>query len=182
LALSYDNSYKFENEGWGSLELEIGTTNRSFYQPDNLDKIPFSIKGFGQSKLECLPFCLFEWQKIQYSYLIEKTSTFLPPFELRINNRTLNKSKERGNNHLLTGQFSFDDEVGETKIELRDFANNLIFELNTEVFPQKMDYKSDYKAMMADISEIIQNLAFESLKDTFKRSRARLRGQSTDNE
>jgi len=180
--VSYDNSYKFENEGWGSLELEIGTTNRSFYQPDNLDKIPFSIKGFGQSELECLPFCLFEWQKIQYSYLIEKTSAFLPPFELRINNRTLNKSKERGNNHLLTGQFSFDDEVGETKIELRDFANNLIFELNTEVFPQKMDYKSDYKAMMADISEIIQNLAYDSLKDTFKRSRARLRGQSTDNE
>lgn len=178
----YDNPYKFENEGWGSLELEIGTTDRSFYQPGNLDKIPFSIKGFGRSELECSPFYFFEWQKIQYSYLIEKTSTFHPPFELRINNRTVNKSKERGNNHLLTGQFSFDDEVGETKIELRDFANNLIFELISEVFPQKMDYKSDFKAMMADISEILQNLAYDSLKDTFKRSRAKLRGQSTYNE
>lgn len=180
--MTHDNLYKFEKEGWGSLELEIGTTNRRFYQPSNLDKRPFSIRGFGQIELECSPFYFFEWQKIQYSYLIEKNSAFTPPFELRINHRTLNRSKERGNNYLLTGQFSFDDEVGETKIELRDFANNLIFELNTEVFPQKMDYKSDYKAMMADISEIIQNLAYDSLKDTFKRSRARIRGQSTDNE
>ena len=83
---------------------------------------------------------------------------------------------------MLTGQFSFDDEVGETKVELRDFSNRLIFELNTEVFPQKMDYKSDYKAMMADISEIIQNLAYDSLKDTFRRSKARLKGQATENE
>ena len=45
-----------------------------------------------------------------------------------------------------------------------------------------MDYKSDYKAMMADISEIIQNLAYDSLKDTFRRSKARIKGQATENE
>ncbi|MEO8399285.1 MAG: DUF2357 domain-containing protein, partial [Ignavibacteriaceae bacterium] len=180
--MSKGNTYKYESDGWGSLELEIADSNRSFYQPNNLDKIPFSVKGFGQSNLESIPFYFFEWQKIQYSYIIENTVSFIPPFELRINNRTINKSKERGSNHLLTGQFSFDDEVGETKVELRDFANRLIFELNTEVFPQKMDYKSDYKAMMADISEIIQNLAYDSLKDTFRRSKARLKGQATENE
>jgi uncharacterized protein len=181
LALSNANTYKFETDGCGSLELEIAETNRSFFQPNNLDKIPYSVKGLLQSKVTT-PFYFFEWQKIQYSYIIENTVLFTPPFELRINNRTINKSKERGNNHLLTGQFSFDDEVGETKVELRDFSNKLIFELSTEVFPQKMDYKSDYKAMMADISEIIQNLAYDSLKDTFRRSKARLKGQATENE
>jgi hypothetical protein len=181
LALSNANTYKFENDGCGSLELEIAETNRSFFQPNDLDKIPYSVKGLLQSK-DTAPFYFFEWQKIQYSYIIENTVSFTPPFELRINNRTINKSKERGNNHLLTGQFSFDDEVGETKIELRDFSNRLIFELSTEVFPQKMDYKSDYKAMMADITEIIQNLAYDSLKDTFRRSKARLKGQATENE
>ena len=175
------NTFKFENDGCGSLELEIAETNRSFFQPNDLDKIPYSVKGLLQSK-DTTPFYLFEWQKVHYSYIIENTVSFNPPFELRINNRTINKSKERGNNHLLTGQFSFDDEVGETKIELRDFSNRLIFELNTEVFPQKMDYKSDYKAMMADIAEIIQNLAYDSLKDTFRRSKARLKGQATENE
>ena len=175
------NTYKFENEGCGSLELEIAETNRSYFRPNDLDKIPYSVKGLLQPKNKAA-FCFFEWQKIQYSYIIENALSFTPPFELRINNRTINKSKERGNNHLLTGQFSFDDEVGETKIEIRDFSNKLVFELNTEVFPQKMDYKSDYKAMMAEISEIIQNLAYDSLKDTFRRSKARLKGQATENE
>jgi len=173
--------YKFENDSCGSLELEIAETNRSFFQPNSLDKIPYSVKGLLQSH-DTTPFYFFEWQKIQYSYIIENTTLFTPPFELRINNRTVNQSKERGNIHLLTGQFSFDDEVGETKVELKDFSNKLIFELNTEVFPQKMDYKSDYKAMMADISEIIKNLAYDSLKNTFRRSKARLKGESTENE
>jgi uncharacterized protein len=180
--VSNANTYKFENDGWGSFELEITDSNRSFYQPNDLDKVPFNAKGFGQSKLECNQFYFFEWQKIQYSYIIENTTSLHAPFELRINNRIINKSKERGNNHLITGQFSFDDEVGETKIELRDNTNKLIFELSTEVFPQKMDYKSDYKAMMGDISAIIQNLAFDSLKDTFRRSKARLKGHATENE
>ncbi len=180
--MSNAKTYKFEKEGWGSLELEIVESSRTFYQPTELDRIPFKLKGFGQSELNSNPFFFYEWQKIQYSYIIENNSSFFPPFELRINNRTLNESRERGANHLLTGQFSFDDEVGETKIELRDFSNKLIFELSTEVFPQKMDYKSDYKAMMADISAIIQNLAFDSLKTTFRKSKARLTGQSTENE
>jgi uncharacterized protein len=180
--MSNANTYKFENEGWGSLELEIVESCRTFYQPTDLDRIPFTLKGFGQSELGSNSFFFYEWQKIQYSYIIEKNSSFVPPFELRINNRTLNKSRERGANHLLAGQFSFDDEVGETKIELRDNTNKLIFELCTEVFPQKMDYKSDYKAMMADISAIIQNLAFDSLKATFRKSKARLTGHSTENE
>ena len=76
----------------------------------------------------------------------------------------------------LVGQFSFNDQVGETKIEIKDNSNKLVFELKTEVFPQKMDYKSDYKAMMADISSIIHNLAFDTLKDTFKKSKAKLTG------
>jgi hypothetical protein len=180
--MSIPKSYKFENEGWGSLELEISKSTRSFFQPRNIEEIPFQIKGFGKNSLESDPFYFYEWQKIQYSYLIEDSTAFTPPFKLIINNRTINESKVRGNNHLLTGQFSYDDEVGETKIEIRDNGNKQIFDLTTEVFPQKMDYKSDYKAMMADISEIIQNLAYDSLKQTFKRSRARISGQATQNE
>lgn len=174
--------YKFENEGWGSLELEILESNRNSFPVDDLEKVTFTSKGFGKSKLECNPFYLFEWQKVQYSYIIETETSFYPPFQLRINNRIENKSKLRGNNHLLAGQFSFNDTVGETKIEIRDDSNQLIFELSTEVFPQKMDYKSDYKAMIADITAIIQNLAYDSLKDTFKKTKAKLKGQSTENE
>lgn len=180
--MSNSETYKFENEGFGSLELEILESKRSFFKPEDLEKLPFSVRGFGYSELFCTPFFFYEWQKIQFSFIIEKENSFNSPFELRINNRTIKKSQTRGSNHLLAGQFSFNNEVGETKIEIRDKTNKLIFELCTEVFSQKMDYKSDYKAMMADISEIIQNLAYDSLKDTFRKSRARIKGHSTENE
>ena len=49
--MSNANTYKFENEGWGSLELEIIESSRNFYQPNDLDRIPFTLKGFGQSEL-----------------------------------------------------------------------------------------------------------------------------------
>jgi uncharacterized protein len=174
--------YKFDEEDWGSLELEVFDPVRSFYQttPSNLTE--FAVKGFGKRELNIKPFVLYEWQKIQYSYLIEENNLFNPPFEFRVNNRTIGKSKNRGKSHLLVGQFSFDDQVGDTKLEIKDNSNKLIFELKTEVFPQKMDYKSDYKAMMADISSIINNLAFDTLKDTFRKSKAKLSGYATENE
>ena len=36
--------------------------------------------------------------------------------------------------------------------------------------------------MMAEISSIIQNLAYDTLKDTFQKSRAKLAGHTTQNE
>ncbi len=175
-------SYKYEKDGWGSLELDIADSNRSFYQAPDIEKIKFSTNGLDSPQSNNIPFHFYEWQTVQYSYIIENVIGFHPPFEIRINNRTLKKSKERSNYHLLTGQFSFENQVGETTIEIRDFSNKLIFELCTEVFPQKMDYKSDYKSMMTEITSIIQNLAFDTLKDTFRRSKARLSGVSTENE
>ncbi|MBN2775836.1 MAG: DUF2357 domain-containing protein [Prolixibacteraceae bacterium] len=171
----------FENTGWGFLEFQILDTKRNFFQVKSEGRKNFLITGFGKD-LNYEPFFLFEWQKVHYEYIIEDNTTFNPPFELRINNRIEKKSNKKGKSHLLTGQFSFNDQVGETKIEIRDNSNALIFLLKTEVFPQKMDYNSDYKAMMEDISSIVKNLAYDSLKDTFKKAKARMRGISTEDE
>ncbi|SEK72248.1 Predicted component of virus defense system, contains PD-(D/E)xK nuclease domain, DUF524 [Chitinophaga rupis] len=173
--------YKLDAD-WGSLEIEVFEPKFDFYKPARDLKIHFSAKALGKTEVEFEPFYLFEWQKVQYSYVIEEDSSFMAPFELRINNRSINRSKKRGAQHLLAGQFYFENEVGETKIELADAGNNLIFELETEVFPQKMDYRSDYKAIMTDISDIVHNLAYDYLKDTFRKSRARVKGQATENE
>lgn len=174
-------TYLFEQENFGSLELECSESNRSFYEVPFDNIIPFRVDGILEKKgFEMFSF--FEWQKIQYTYIVDAEANISFPLEIRVNNRTLNKSKQRGGSHLLSGQFSFEDQVGETRIEIVDSANKLIVGISTEVFPQKMDYKSDYKAMMAEISEIVQNLAYDSLKDTFRKSKAKLKGQSTDNE
>lgn len=176
-------TYTFSKHGWGSLDLELDAPSKQVYSSTLPESIPFKIEGLendSSKPIELIHF--FEWQKIQYTYLIDEKSQYRAPIELRINDRVVNKSKIRNGNHLLSGQFSFDDEIGETRIEIRDADSRLIFGLETEVFPQKMDYKSDYKAMMADISLIIQNLAYDTLKDTFRKSKARLSGQATQNE
>lgn len=181
--MNIDPTYIFENEGWGVFKMEIFKPKWSFYHPDKGPDITFSLKGFGK-ELECDPFYFFEWQKIQYSYIIskEKESLFGAPFELRINGRVVKKTWESNSSHLLTGQFAFANEVGITRIELLDANEKSIFELVTEVFPQKMDYQSDYKAMMTDISNIVYNLTYDYLKNTFRKSRAKVKGQPIENE
>lgn len=177
--------YSFTSPEWGSLDLKLENISKQVYSQFQSESLLYSLEGLGGYSTEPIPnIYFFEWQKIQYIYEIEDDNKkFSPPFQLRINNRCVNTSKDPKNHvHILHGQFSFDDEVGQTRIEIRDYNNRLIFGLNTEVFPQKMDYKSDYKAMMAEISSIIQNLAYDSLKDTFRQSRAKIAGLTTQNE
>lgn len=176
------NVHKFENKDWGAFELEIIDPKWSFYQQDKWDQSCFSIKGSGQISIPYTPFYFLEWQQIQYTYVIDKNNSFIPPFELSVNNKTVNTSQEKGNCHLMAGRLSFEDEAGLTHIKLSDTTGKTIFELDTEVFPQKMDYRSDYQAMLTDISAIVQNLAYDALKTTFKKSRARLKGHSTEME
>lgn len=175
-------TYDHEEPGWGSLIIDVYDSKRNYYGDIEPGDYSFFVKSIGASEIEWEPFHIFEWQKIQYSFISDAKSTFEAPFRLTINDRTEAISRERGNTHLLVGQFSFDDVIGETSVKIIDRHNRTLFKLVTEVFPQKMDYKSDYKAMMEDVSLIIQNLAFDSLKDTYRRSRARLYGHSTVNE
>lgn len=178
--MSNVNNHKFECDGWGVLDLEILAPNLSFYKPDGWNQSNFSIKGFGQVSLAEDPFYFQEWQKIQYTYVIDKHNLFTPPFELKVDNRTIGTSQEKGSCHIMAGRFSYENQAGLTCIQLADAAGKLVFELITEVFPQKMDYQSDYKAMLTDITDIVQNLAFDTLKTTYKKSRARLKGHSTE--
>ncbi|MFC2139952.1 DUF2357 domain-containing protein, partial [Bacteroidota bacterium] len=183
--MSSSQTYSFSRQGFGTLDLELYNPSKQFYSTGFDQIAPSKLEGIGNNSTRPIQnLYFFEWQKIQYTYTIEKDNQkFNPPFQLRINNRIEKISKEpKSGVYLLSGQFSFVDEVGQTRIEIRDSGNHLIFGLETEVFPQKMDYKSDYKAMMAEISSIIQNLAYDSLKDTFRKSRAKLAGHTTQNE
>ena len=178
-------TYSFSKFGMGSLDLELDNPSKQVYYTSQHESIPNKLEGIGENPSQQIDdLYFFEWQKIHYTYTIEKENQeYTPPFQLRINNRIEKKSKEPKNGvYILSGQFSFNDEVGQTRIEIRDAKNHLIFGLETEVYPQKMDYKSDYKAMMAEISSIIQNLAFDTLKDTFRKSRAKIAGHTTQNE
>ena len=127
--MSNIQTYSFSRPGFGSLDLELDNPIKQVYKTTYDQSGPYKIEGIGNYSscpIENIRF--FEWQKIQYTYIIEIKNEFSSPFELRINNRIEKKSKEHKSGvHLLSGQFSFNDEVGQTRIEIRDANNRLIF-------------------------------------------------------
>lgn len=172
--------FTYSDPALGTLELELDCPVKQIYQGSvPADRI-YKVEGLQPNQESSLFF--FEWQKVHYSFIASQTNSIRGPVEIRINDRILKKSTERDNIVFLSGYFSFEDSVGETTLEIRDFNNKLIFGLQAEVFPQKMDYRSDYTFMMAEISQIAHNLAYDSLKDTFRRARPKTKSQPTDNE
>lgn len=68
----------------------------------------------------------------------------------------------------LSGSINFFNCVGFTDFRIRDLSlQQDIFSIKTEIFPQKLDYKNDFKLMLNEITEIIYNLAFDYFKKTY---------------
>ncbi len=67
---------------------------------------------------------------------------------------------------LLSGVLNFKNEVGLSELELR-LQGEVIFKLQLEVFPSKMDYKRDYEVILREVNEQIYNLSFDFLRRTF---------------
>ena len=68
---------------------------------------------------------------------------------------------------LLTGIINFKGDIG-----LSDFVifldSRRYLKLTVEVFPSKIDYKEDYRAIVADVTAEVYNLAFDFLKRTYE--------------
>jgi uncharacterized protein len=181
--VTINKKYTFSDPVLGTLDLELDNPLKQVFQdsiPNDFKWESYGLKPEGLNDDESLYF--FEWQKIHYSFVGNSSAALKGPVEIRVNDRVLKRSFEKNGVIILSGYFSFEDAVGDTKIEIADANNKLIFKLITEVFPQKMDYRSDFKTMVAEISQIIQNLTYDTLKDTFQKSKARSSGQSTDSE
>lgn len=75
-------------------------------------------------------------------------------------------SIQMGSLHVLMGNLSFPNEVGNTTFEIKDDQNTLLT-VTFEVFPAKLDYKDDYRALLDEVNDEIYNLAFHLLKRTY---------------
>ena len=71
-----------------------------------------------------------------------------------------------GSLHVLMGNLSFPNEVGNTTFEIKDEQETLLT-VTFEVFPAKLDYKDDYRALLNEVNDEIYNLAFHLLKRTY---------------
>lgn len=75
-------------------------------------------------------------------------------------------SIQMGSLHVLMGNLSFPNEVGNTTFEIKDNQDTLLT-VTFEVFPSKLDYKDDYRALLDEVNDEIYNLAFHLLKRTY---------------
>ncbi|MBO9128570.1 restriction endonuclease-like protein [Bacillus sp. 165] len=75
-------------------------------------------------------------------------------------------STQMGSLKILMGSLSFPNEVGYTTFEIRDEKLSLLT-VTLEIFPSKLDYKDDYRALLDEVNDEIYNLAFHLLKRTY---------------
>lgn len=104
----------------------------------------------------------FETQS--YELIIEKKQDIALTFHHE--NVNLRQAIKPLGKTILSGILNFQNEVGLSDLELR-WNGQPICQLQLEIFPAKMDYKSDYQMILKDVNQQIYNLAFDFLRKTY---------------
>ncbi len=70
------------------------------------------------------------------------------------------------NSKILSGVINFGNEIGLSDLIVRVDGSNYL-RLTIEVFPTKISYKDDYKAIVEDVTREVYGLVFDFLKKTY---------------
>jgi hypothetical protein len=73
---------------------------------------------------------------------------------------------------ILTGTLQFQNEVGFTDLEVRINGETALV-IRIEIFPTKLDYKTDYLNILKEVNEQVYNLAFDFLRKTYQSAKLR---------
>lgn len=71
------------------------------------------------------------------------------------------------NTNSLSGTLQFQNEVGFSNFEIRDKHNETLLSVVLEIYPTKLDYKKDYRALLDEVNDEIYNLAYAFIKRTY---------------
>ncbi len=78
-----------------------------------------------------------------------------------------NKVTPVGKSGMLTGIINFRNEIGMSDLVVNAGGIDEYLRLTVEVFPSKISYKDDYKAIVADVTAEVYSLVFDFLKKTY---------------
>ncbi len=78
-------------------------------------------------------------------------------------------SRRVNDHYFLTGAINYGNDIGKADFILRYKKEGLLInhKLSFEVFPIKLDYRSDYKSIINDINAEFSSLVFDVLKKTY---------------
>lgn len=86
-----------------------------------------------------------------------------------------------GDQKVLMGNLQFLNEVGLTEFII--YADNKeVLQVKLEIFPVKLDYKTDYRQMLEEVNNEIYNLAYHFIRRTFLKARTKLEGKPSRTE
>lgn len=116
---------------------------------------------FGQYRL-----CPIFFEQQRYEILIEPESGHKVAFWHDNYNVRKNITPVGRRGEMLSGVINFGNEIGMSDLIVRVDGKNYL-KLTIEVFPSKIGYKDDYKAIVADVTAEVYNLVFDFLKKTY---------------
>lgn len=130
------------------------------------DAMPVSEQVSGSAYLDEYRTVPFFYEQQRYELVIEGTDGHTIEF-WHDNYHIRNKITTVGRSaRILSGVINFGNEIGMSDLVIRvdgvDYLRIVI-----EVFPSKISYKEDYKAIVADVTAEVYNVIFDLLKKTY---------------
>lgn len=86
-----------------------------------------------------------------------------------------------GGQKLLMGNLQFQNEVGLSTFKIYRGSEKLL-EVTLEIFPTKLDYRSDYMKLLEEVNDEIYNLAFHFIRKTYLSTKVNLDGKPSRSE
>jgi uncharacterized protein len=120
----------------------------------------------------CEPF-LFEEMTYEFIAEIKDKNTQAKNFVMKVSGKKpSDEPRQIGNTNAYTSQINFGSQIGYVDLEFL-LDNNLILIVGLEVFPSKLDYRSDLWEIRNDIENEVRDLAFDIGRLTYHRAQRR---------
>jgi predicted component of viral defense system (DUF524 family) len=106
------------------------------------------------------------YEQQRYEIVIESNGDYEIAFwhdNLNVRNKVTRVGR---NSKILSGVINFGNEIGLSDLVVKVDGSNYL-RLTIEVFPTKIGYKDDYKAIVEDVTREVYGLVFDFLKKTY---------------